>query len=68
MMSVLILQLWPQLLVGTIHFEDRLCTSEKGGIVGGGWAYSGHAVHTHGGCLGSIESLWSALAGPYLPY
>ena len=24
--------------VGAIHFEDRFCTSKKGGIGGGGWA------------------------------
>ena len=33
--------------VGTIHFEDKFCTStsEKGRIRGGGWAYSRQAVY-----------------------
>ena len=30
------------LSVGTI---DRFCISKKGGIGGGGWAQSGHAMH-----------------------
>ena len=33
------------LSVGAIRFEDRFCTGKKGGIGGGGRAYSGHAVH-----------------------
>ena len=27
------------LSVGTIRFEDKLCTSRKGGIGGGGWVH-----------------------------
>ena len=33
------------LSVGAIRFEDGFCASKKGGIGGGGWAYSRHAVH-----------------------
>ena len=33
------------LSVGTIHFEDRFCTSKKGGIGGGRQAWSQPAVH-----------------------
>ena len=33
------------LSVGAIRFEDRFCTIKKGGIGGGGWTYSIHAMH-----------------------
>ena len=33
------------LSVGAIRFEDMFCASKKGGLGGGGRAYSRHAVH-----------------------
>ena len=29
------------LSVGAIRFEDRFCTSKKGGVGGGGWVHPG---------------------------
>ena len=52
------------LSVGAIHFEDRFCTSKKGGIGGGVW------VHREVPCTWellwlAVEKPWSALAGPF---
>ena len=53
------------LSVGTIRFEDRFCTRNKGGIGGGGW------VHPWVPCTWQLPWLarkepWSAVAGPFL--
>ena len=45
------------LSVGTICFEDRFCASKKGGIGGGGWAYSRHAVHMAAAMAGCRTAL-----------
>ena len=60
MMSVLVMQLWMQLSVGAIRFED----SKKGDIGGGGW------VHPELPCTWQLPWLtvkkpWSALAWPF---
>ena len=43
MTSALVLQLWPHVAVGTIHFEDN--TSKKSGIGGGGQVSAQGVVH-----------------------
>ena len=45
--------------VGAICFEDRFCTSKKGGIGGGGRAYSRHAVHMAAALAGCERALVS---------
>ena len=59
------------LSVGTIHFEDMFWASKTGGI-GGGQAYSRHAMHMTAvtTChmavvLVGCKQTWSALAGPF---
>ena len=42
-----------RLSVGTIHFEDRFCTSRKSGTGGGGW------VHLSGRqCMAADTAAW----------
>ena len=53
------------LLVGAIRFEDRFCTSRKGGTGGGGWAHcSGRqcmAAVAAGYRMGLVSAGWPAL-------
>ena len=53
------------LSVGAIHFEDRLCTTKKGGIGGGGRVQRGVLCTLQLPWL-TIEKPWSPLAGPFL--
>ena len=50
------------LSVGAIHFEDRFCTSKKGGIGGGGRVSVRDAVHMAAG----LADCRSALAWAFL--
>ena len=54
------------LSVGAIHFEDRLCTSKKGGIGGSGQSQSRHAVHMAAVLAGCRKALvgtgWAILS------
>ena len=45
------------LSVGAIHFEDRFCTSETGGIGGGGWVSAWGAVHMAAALAGCRKAL-----------
>ena len=45
------------LLVGAIHFEDRFCTSKKGGIGGGGWVSARGAVHMAAALAGGRKAM-----------
>ena len=45
------------LSVGTIHFEDRFCASEKGGIRGGWQVSAQGAVHMAVALAGSRKAL-----------
>ena len=53
------------LSVGAICFEDRFCTSKKGGIGGGGRVSAWGAVHI-AAALAGCKKPWSALARPFL--
>ena len=50
------------LSVGIIRFEDRFCPIIKGGIGGGGRAYSRHAVRM----AAALAGCRTALGGPFL--
>jgi len=52
------------LSVGAIHFEDRFCNSEKGGIGGGGQV----SARTWQLPWLAVEKPWSALAWPFLSF
>ena len=62
MMSVIVMQLWLQVVGGALRFEDRFCASKKGGIRGGS-----HDMP----CTWWLfwkERPWSALAGAFLSF
>ena len=44
------------LSVGAIRFEDRFCTSKKGGVGGGGWVHPGVPCTWQLPCLGARPS------------
>ena len=45
------------LSVGAIHFEDRFCTSKKGGIGGGRWVLAQGAMHMAAALAGCRKAL-----------
>ena len=45
------------LSVGTISFEDRFCTSKKGGIGGGGWVSARGVMHKAAALAGCRKTL-----------
>ena len=54
------------LSVGTTHFEDGFCASKKGGIGGGGQAWSRPAVHMAAALACCRMALVSTGARPFL--